>query len=997
MKTKYLFLSLTITFCASFFFFVPFHQKSDKTYIPRENLYEKQGIKGAIEWLNSIRNNQITNSVDLKDIIKVREQIANLRKQKNTSEINLDWIEMGPDNVGGRTRAILIDKTNPTIMYAGGVAGGLWKSINSGQSWAKVVTNENNGLFENLAVVSICQAANGDIYFGTGEGHYSGNGDGSRGINGQGIWKSSDNGNTFSRLSSTWTDATADKSAFVYVNKLAADPTNKDKIYAATAEGIRMTNDGGLTWTNPVTNANGFSGDVKIASDGAVIASIGTFCYTSTDGTTWVKNSTLSGARLEFAFAPSDPNYVYCQAANNDGSLKGIYQSKNKGVGNWTVIGQGGSPFFNTLGEQGTYDNTIAVFPSNKEKVIVGGQYALWLREDSLSGWETISWWNIGELSSKYIHADQHCIVFHPTNPNTFYVGSDGGISRSIDGGNNFTTLNKSYNITQFYSVAYSPNGQVMGGTQDNGTQYISLQGNTTKTAFQVSGGDGGYSEISQLMPDRVFSTVYYGSLYRSEPTGMTPFYSSKINNKYANKIGEVGTAAFVTPIKLWESFNDTKSIDSVKYTNRYPLYLKEAELSQATAEFNQLVAIYGSEDVVQVDSIKDSKIYVTNKVTLHANDLIVVASKMQRPIYHVIQETLNPYESIMIQDKYQSVLAVGFKDNVWITRDAIDLTITDPAWYPLVAYTETPSTIGMVNTMAWSKDGDILYFADENNLYRSSNISNSRTRKTMNGDSTACTINTMKIGNWGQKITSIAVDPSNSNNVIVTLGNYGNANHVYYSNNAATTTIQTGNFVEKQGNLPQMPVYSSVINWKDSRQIIIGTEYGVWSTDNILASNVTWTSQSAGGLENVPVFMMRQQTNPNGWYEETFANSGIENHGYLYIATHGRGIFRTESLRGPTGIEKPEINNTLTSLASISLYPNPATEFTNVSYNLAKTSTVEFKIYDLQGKLIKSEIIKQSAGKHIQEMNISTLKAGTYIMSVVADGKKSASKFIVN
>lgn len=45
------------------------------------------------------------------------------------------WTSLGPGNIGGRTRALVINPTNPTIMYAGGVAGGVWKTTNGGASW----------------------------------------------------------------------------------------------------------------------------------------------------------------------------------------------------------------------------------------------------------------------------------------------------------------------------------------------------------------------------------------------------------------------------------------------------------------------------------------------------------------------------------------------------------------------------------------------------------------------------------------------------------------------------------------------------------------------------------------------------------------------------------------------------------------------------------------------------------------------------------------------
>jgi hypothetical protein len=206
----------------------------EQLYVPRSENKEitKNTIHGAAEWQAQRRNNLLTGSVDIKDIDNALKQIALLRQAKSGS--SLTWKELGPTNIGGRCRAIIFDKNNPNIMYAGGVSGGLWKSTTSGNSWTQVKYSgdtETNDI-PNLNIGTICQDASGAIYFGTGEGFYQGYGTGSRGFEGAGIWKSTD-GNTFTRLESTWSTSES-KNTFVYVNKLVAHPTVAGKIFAAT-------------------------------------------------------------------------------------------------------------------------------------------------------------------------------------------------------------------------------------------------------------------------------------------------------------------------------------------------------------------------------------------------------------------------------------------------------------------------------------------------------------------------------------------------------------------------------------------------------------------------------------------------------------------------------------------------------------------------------------------------------------------------------------------
>ena len=234
MKHNYLYLKVVIILAVGILFFLQSNDNEVRKYSSREDQTKISfSVKGAQDYLTTIRANQITKTIDVKDIELAQKQIQALSSKKGSG---LPWIDKGPDNIGGRTRALLIDKDNSTLMYAGGVGGGLWKSTTSGQYWSRVsYTGATAEEFANLAVSSICQAANGDIYFGTGEGFTSTHGTNiyTPSILGAGIWKSSDNGQTFAKLESTWS-TDDDKAIFSLVNKMAADPTDANLIYAAT-------------------------------------------------------------------------------------------------------------------------------------------------------------------------------------------------------------------------------------------------------------------------------------------------------------------------------------------------------------------------------------------------------------------------------------------------------------------------------------------------------------------------------------------------------------------------------------------------------------------------------------------------------------------------------------------------------------------------------------------------------------------------------------------
>ena len=159
--------------------------------IENEEENEHRSIEGAIRSVYSMRLNEVTGTIEPE---WVQEALAQADAMRLTRRANkpLKWEEMGPDNVGGRTRAFLIHRDSGNIWFAGGVSGGLFRSISAGNSWSPV-----NDRQENLNVNCIAQTANGTIYYGTGEGGFvnlSGTRNGSPAFLGAGIYKSTEIG-----------------------------------------------------------------------------------------------------------------------------------------------------------------------------------------------------------------------------------------------------------------------------------------------------------------------------------------------------------------------------------------------------------------------------------------------------------------------------------------------------------------------------------------------------------------------------------------------------------------------------------------------------------------------------------------------------------------------------------------------------------------------------------------------------------------------------------
>ncbi|MDZ7764654.1 MAG: hypothetical protein U5K00_09535 [Melioribacteraceae bacterium] len=143
-----------------------------------------------------------------------RQRAAEGTKSNSVMTSNLDWREIGPTGVGGRTRAIMWDPDDPSEfkVWVGSVSGGLWYSdevtYKNNPTWHKV-----DDFWDNLAISSIdYDPTNTSTYYvSTGEGWFNGDA-----VRGGGVWKSTNSGGDWEWLSST--------NNFGFIQKLNVHP-----------------------------------------------------------------------------------------------------------------------------------------------------------------------------------------------------------------------------------------------------------------------------------------------------------------------------------------------------------------------------------------------------------------------------------------------------------------------------------------------------------------------------------------------------------------------------------------------------------------------------------------------------------------------------------------------------------------------------------------------------------------------------------------------------
>lgn len=769
---KKIILTTTAIFSIAFLFvFISVSEEQTYTSISERNNQTKS-FKGAHQYMMSLKADPATGVIPYDAVLNARQEVRDIVRTRSAAETSLVWKEMGPDNVGGRTRAILIDKDNPNKMFSGGVSGGLWLSNDAGLNWDII---DGTDALDFSGVVSICQTINGDIYFGTGEsstlGSFGGSSNGSTGIIGGGIYKSTDGGQTFEHLQSTDPNSLINSGApFAAVTELAVHNDDPNTIYAATNTGLKITTDGGTSWTNAIPGSAVFF-DVEVATDGSVLASSSNKIYFSQDGTPGSFDALPTGTtfgggsgRIEVEFSPSDPNYIYAIFSNVSGlgRYKGIYRSTDKGQ-TWNVIIPGWTgntpPLNNIFSQQANYAMALAVDPNDKDRIIIGG-LDIWVWKEG-QGVESRSFWASLEYSPLYVHADQHEILYHPTDPNIVYIGNDGGVFRSDNNCMTFAAYNRGYGVTQFYTVGFSKDGHIIGGTQDNGTQLINFENQvSSESSVEVRGGDGGYAIISHINPDVMFVESQYGAAGRSANGGES--FGSLENlvgdtlagwAQTAEDSGEDALfATFVNPMELWESVN----LDG---------------------------------------SPKDTSLFFAATNLISNND----------------------------QSDYC----------VFMTKGALDFS-NPPNWFQVTPTGSTPitrMTVSPDGNHLYFARGSSLFRTDNLNI---DTVADNFANLSMSDDNDFTpVVSTLDIdvdGSGFNTITSIAFDPNNKNTVVVTTGNFTSNNHVFISYNALDSFPD---FTSIQANLPKMPVYSAVIDVFNSNNIILGTEFGVWASSN--------------------------------------------------------------------------------------------------------------------------------------------------------------------
>ncbi|MGZ5282767.1 MAG: T9SS type A sorting domain-containing protein [Bacteroidia bacterium] len=742
-----------------------------------------------------------------------------------------DWRSRGPWNLGGRTRAIAIDATNENILFAAGVSGGIWRSVNGGQSWNRV-TKPNQLANITCIVQDTRKDKTHTWYAGTGEligNSASGN---SAFYLGDGILKSTDGGLNWQSLASTVSGKPQTLSKnFNLVSNIVINTAmdTGDVLFASTYGSVYRSDNGGEKWTE-VRGSIGLNTpsvytSVAMTSKGEVYATLssdGTHkgIWRSTDGKTWT-NITPAGFaakynRIEIGIDPSNENNVYFLGYTpNYGKRSVDFRGKEDWASFWIytyISGDGNASggkwedrsqnlpdfggYFGNFNTQTGYNMYVRVKPGSPNTIYLGSTN-LWRSTDGFTSTKNTSWIGGYAINTSFPnyemypnqHPDQHNLIFYPSDPKKMIAACDGGVFRTDDNlASNvaWSSLNNGYLTSQFYTVAIDHatplNDEILGGLQDNGT-YFTRSGNLTTDWSMPGDGDGSFCAIAD---------------------GRTDYYTSKQNGKtYHVKLDANGK--------------------TVKWGRVDPF---GAKVSQFINPFT-------------LDPNNQKRMYLVANHKIWKNDDVT-----QIPLH-----------------------------------DKLDTVPVTTGWEMLQTQIDTTQEIASIAISR--KTANRLYYGTVNGkLYR---IDNASANSTMAKDITST------LFPRNAYLHNITIDPENADKVIAVFSNY-NVQSIFYSTNGGTSWVAVSGNLEQfsngTGNGPSCR-WAAILPVKDKRAYFIATSTGLYSTDSLQGAKTIWTLQSPEGIGNTVCTMIDSRPSDGLVVVATHGNGAYSaNINYTYQVT---------------------------------------------------------------------------------------------------------------
>jgi len=591
--------------------------------------------------------------------------------------------------------------------------------------------------------------------------------------------------------------------------------------------------------------------------------------------------------------------------------------------------------------------------------------------------------WRYGPISNANITAS-----VTPSVPSPTYVLSNGTASTNPT----FTVPGASPGITNVYSIS------TLGTYTLNAVPVVytiaAVPNSSVTPPLVYSISPGSYTQTSN-----VFTVVPTGTA----ATAYT-ITESGSNTVTVDTYSTVGTATYViTSTSVSASQSGTAFVVTPSVSTNYTIQ----GVSSNTLAGANTQTVYNVPVIVQTFTVGNSSEGVPFAPN---NKPFRIANRISARLAFILNNTENTgsQDAIVVSKN-----PLALNDPLSLVRVSQTGAYSDNiAGAPTTSITTT--IVGKPILLEWSKGGTEIYFAtNANKVYRVSHIT---TLMDLSPSSyggkfytdifkyaapvNATTPNkhspyrTTLIGSFDKPVTSISV-ANDDQHIAVTFNSTstGTTATVMYSKNSSKVSDQSNIAWEsRQGTLPStVAITYCSLTEKSSNTFFLGTENGMYYTDDISATNPTWmdvNNNTTSKLPKVQIFDIKQQT---------FAQWDCYNSGQIYVATNGRGVWTTgKYLKNYTvGVDEVEKRS---EGKNLSLYPNPTNGNVNIVFDGYDGETATIQVMDISGRLVQSEDLgKLGSGEINHSFSTNALNSGVYIVNISSDsGVKRVTKLIV-
>ncbi|MBX7243149.1 MAG: T9SS type A sorting domain-containing protein [Bacteroidia bacterium] len=936
-----------------------------------------------------------------------------------------NWKNAGPDNIGSKTRSIVVDGNR---VIAGSVGGGLWYSENGGISWNKWESYASQQCDPNVTTIA---KKDNKIVVGTGEATFitsfkvpfdysdvsndSSGYLGYMGVPGKGVYVSNDNGATWSNQNGTtqapWGSGTNNNvGPFNSVTKVLIHSSGR--IYIGTRSGLFYSDDDLATVDTVATDldttylARTYTGtgsprwprfndarifDIEEGKDGAVfvgandergsrsggwflrsVANVGSQSgrplFLGADSIKVGSNLVKIGIKRSELAVSADKSMLYIAGMLTNGELSGIWRSTDNGA-NWSVAAPQGNPGFTPLAlkDNNIYTFTLAVMPDNPKNVVVAGNS--WYAYSDEKGWlQTAQSSSPGSSLVNYVPNVIYTVAFDPNNSKVMYVGTDKQIVKSEDGGVTFSQKSKGYEAALSVSAA---------------SLQVDIDDQTDPNPL---------NHVKELVDVVYTGTSNFGVQLNRQYTSDNPT-AQGFGRVSSNNWSDV-QVSYIYP-------------DHVVFQGADQGLVRSGNYGESNETF------YGFPDTLQVTGLTGTTSSTPDTI-IDRNKSTDAGGGLKDRL--ASQGFYGPNMSMFVLDEVipDDVLDDG-KDAIQALKNYIFFCSGRYLWtvqYPLGSpdgllpkwnrvsngLVSSPNTITSIassgdashNVFVGTSDGSVYMFKSPHDL--------------VNYDAgTTATSSIIKLHEKAtglpkkRWVSSIAVDPLDPKRVVVTYAGYGGwASFDKTKIVCITNDVTAANpvFTAIGSTLPEVSVYTSefVVNPVTSTsELMVGTHQGLYVSKDM----ATFTQEMADMTGDVPVtdiFVRKYRAKMSNLLEKEFT---LEKDNTIYVSAFGRGVFYTGDLSYAREGQNPEIPVVTTTDAK--LYPNPASGQFKLEVALTEQANVEVSISGIDGKvLLQSSPVEMQEGVNTLTFLTQGLASGVYLVEVKTEKYNKVLKLVI-